>query len=108
MLDVQQPKIEPVPLKADRYGTVRVGKTRVTLESVVTAFELGATAEQIAHKFPTLELADVYAVIVFYLRNKAEVKDHLAREAKEADDNQAKIEAKSSSSGIRERLLARL
>jgi len=36
---------EPIPLEADAYGVVRVGKTRVTLDTVVAAFVEGATAE---------------------------------------------------------------
>ncbi len=48
---------------------MRVAGTRVTLETVVAAFCHGATAEQIAHDYP-LELADIYAVITFYLRQR--------------------------------------
>lgn len=107
MLDKRQQKSELIPLRVDKYGTVRVGGTRVTLESIVTAFELGATSEQIVHKFPSLKLDDVYAVITYYLRNRAEVKAYLAEDAKEADAVQAKIEAGFPSNGIRERLLAR-
>ena len=107
MLDIQKQKTESIPLAADKYGTVRVGGTRVTLESVVGAFELGATPEQILHKFPSLKLDDVYAVITYYLRHKDEVKAYLAGETTEADALQSKIEAGSPSTGIRERLLAR-
>ena len=35
----------PVPLRTDADGVVRVGRTRVTLDTVVAAFEEGATAE---------------------------------------------------------------
>src|SRR5215204_2572614 len=38
---------DPVPLRADEDGAVRVGGTRVTLDSVVTAFREGETAEGI-------------------------------------------------------------
>ena len=60
-------KTAPVPLSADATGTVRVGGTRVTLDTVVGAFSRGATAEQIVQQYPTLDLADVYAVISRHL-----------------------------------------
>jgi uncharacterized protein (DUF433 family) len=60
--------IEPVPLATDAGSVVRVGGTRVTLDTVVTAFEEGATAEEIVHQYPSLKLADIYAVIGYYLR----------------------------------------
>jgi hypothetical protein len=40
--------IERVPLHTDADGVVRVAGTRVTLDTVVGAFEAGATAEEIA------------------------------------------------------------
>ncbi len=54
---------EPIPLETDADGVVRVGGTRVTLDTVVAAFNEGATAEEIVSQYPTLHLADVYAVI---------------------------------------------
>lgn len=36
---------EPIPLETDADGVVRVGETRVTLDTVVAAFKEGATAE---------------------------------------------------------------
>jgi Protein of unknown function (DUF433) len=37
-----------VPLFADPHGTLRIEGARVTLDSIVTAFRAGATAEEIA------------------------------------------------------------
>ena len=39
---------EPVPLKLDSDGTIRVGGTRVPVDTVILAFHDGATAEEIA------------------------------------------------------------
>jgi len=44
--------VEPIPLKVDSDGVVRVGGTRVTLDTIVTAFNNGATAEEIVHQYP--------------------------------------------------------
>ena len=64
---------DPVPLKLDSDGVVRVGGTRVTLETLVTAYQLGATPEEIAQQYPAVSLPDIHAVISFYLRRKATV-----------------------------------
>ena len=47
-------------LRTDLHGASRVRGTRVTLDTIVTAFHAGAAAEEIAQKFPTVALADVY------------------------------------------------
>jgi len=47
---------EPPPLFTDADGVIRVGNTRVTLDTVVSAFEEGATAEEIVYQYPTLNL----------------------------------------------------
>jgi len=38
---------ETPPLRQDAHGVIRVGQTRVTLESVISLFEQGAGAEEI-------------------------------------------------------------
>ena len=98
---------DAVPLRVDETGTVRVGKTRVILELVVHAFQDGATPEQIVQDYDTLNLADVYAVIGYYLRHRDEVDAYLAERAAEAEELWKKIEERQgSSAGLRERLLA--
>src|SRR5689334_21042832 len=68
---------DPVPLYIDQDGEVRVGDTRVTLDTVVETFEHGATAEEIVLKYPSMHLADVYAVISYYLRHQEDVAAYL-------------------------------
>ena len=57
---------ESIPLEIDANGVIRVGGTRITLDTIVAAFGQGATAEEITHQYPSLHLADVYAVIAYY------------------------------------------
>ena len=54
---------EAPPLKADKDGVVRVAGTRVTLDSVVYEFKDGATAEEVAQRYPAVTLSAVYAVM---------------------------------------------
>ncbi len=95
------------PLQADQDGVIRVGGTRVTLDTVVHAFQQGHSAEEIASHYPALKLADVYAVIAYYLDNRESVNDYLQQQATEAEEVWREIEAASDYQLFRERLLAR-
>jgi len=98
---------EPIPLEVDADGVVRVGKTRVTLDTVVAAFLEGATAEEIVQQYPSLDLADIYAVIGYYLRRRSDVEAYLRQRQRQADAVRKQNEARFDPSGVRERLLAR-
>jgi len=74
-------------------GTIRIANSRVSLDSVVYHFDLGASAEQIVQKFPSLDLADVYGAISYYLNNKPEVEEYLRKQEIEADLLQQEIES---------------
>jgi uncharacterized protein (DUF433 family) len=97
----------PVPLRLDSSGTYRVGPTRVTLHTVVGSFNEGHSAEQIVLQYPTLSLADVYAVISYYLQHKVEVDAHLAECDREADIDQRRSQANANLPELRAKLLAR-
>lgn len=97
----------PVPLKTDTDGVVRVGNTRVTLDTVIVAFKEGAAAEEIVSQYPALQLADVYAVIGYYLQHQPEVEAYLGRRHHQAEEIRQQNEARFNQQGIRERLLAR-
>jgi uncharacterized protein (DUF433 family) len=101
------PAITEVPLATDPQGVIRVGGTRVTLESVVGAFRTGATPEEIAQQFPALALADVYQVIAYFLHHPVEVEAYLSTRQQDAASLRREIEARFDPRGLRERLLAR-
>lgn len=86
---------------------MRVGGTRVTLDSVVTAFREGETAEGIKQLYPTLNLDDVYLVIGWYLRHRNQVDAYLARREGEVARLREEIEVYFDPAGVRDRLLAR-
>jgi uncharacterized protein (DUF433 family) len=98
---------EPLPLRTDEGGVIRVGKTRATLDSVVYAFKEGSMAEDIVRQFPTLALADVYTVIAYYLHHKADVDAYLEEQERQAEEIRRQDEARYGHHGLRERLLAR-
>jgi uncharacterized protein (DUF433 family) len=99
--------LERVPIHTNADGVVRVAGTRVTLDTIVDAFETGATAEEIAQQYPTVPLVDVYSVITYYLRHKPEVETYLRKREDEAGRVRKEVERRFPSEGLRERLLAR-
>ncbi|MBI4556796.1 MAG: DUF433 domain-containing protein [Candidatus Hydrogenedentes bacterium] len=98
---------ETIPLTTDSDGVVRVGRTRVTLDTVIAAFSEGATAEEIVQQYPSLDLADVYHVIACYLRRTPEVEAYLRRRQEQAEVIRKENETRFDPRGIRERLLDR-
>ena len=97
----------PPPLTIDADGVVRVANTRVTLDTVVAAFHEGATAEEITQQYPSLTLADVYAVISYYLQRRAEVDAYLQQRREQAARIRRDTESRFDPAGVRARLLAR-
>jgi uncharacterized protein (DUF433 family) len=102
------PQVEAPPITDDGTGGLRVGGSRVLLEMVIGAFEDGATAETIVQLYPSVTLADVYAVIAYYLRHKSEIEAYLTKREKRGEEVRKKIEAgQKDLTEIRARLRAR-
>jgi len=104
---IKTPLFEPVPLVMTPEGVLRVGKTRVTLDTVIYTYREGATPEEIVRRYDTLELVDVYAVIAYYLNHKEEVDEYLRKGEEQSQKLREEHEAKYNLIGLRERLLAR-
>lgn len=98
---------QQVPLAADKDGIIRVAGTRVTLDTVVEAFNDGATAEEIVQQYPSLCLADVYSVLGYLLRHQAEVAAYLDQRAVQRQTVRRQNERRFDPEGLRARLLAR-
>ena len=98
---------DPTPLKMDATGTVRVGGARVTLDTIIGAFKLGFSADEIAEQYPAVSLRDIHSTIGYYLRRKNEVDEYLAERAEMAAKLKTEIEGEFPTNGIRKRLLER-
>src|SRR5713101_7353773 len=99
---------QPVPLRRDDTGAIRIGDSRVLLELVIEAYLDGATPETIVQWFESLQLADVYAVISYYLNHSEEVKKYLQQREEVTAEVRRKIEAQQPQRPhFREGLLAR-
>lgn len=97
---------QPVPLTTHADGVVRVSGTLIPLETVVRAFHQGATPEEIAQDFPALDLADIYAVLAYYLANRDMVDAYVAERAAVSTAAREAHETAFDPVGIRARLLA--
>jgi len=98
---------KPVPLTRDEQGVLRVGSTRVPLDTVIFAYKQGSTPEEIVADYSTLDLTDVYAVITYYLQNRTEVETYLRERETQRDEVRREMDARFPQAGLRERLLAR-
>lgn len=82
-----------VPLRADDRGKIRVGSSHVLLELLIHAYQQGETAEGIVDSYPSLKLADVYAVLAYYLINKSDVDAYVYKADQSAEHIQREVEA---------------
>jgi len=82
---IATPTIVDVPLRTDQEGVIRIGHTRVTLLTLVMAHQRGDTPEEIHEGFPTVSLADIYAVIAYYLAHRDEVDEYIHRVQEDAE-----------------------
>ena len=103
----QPPLAEPIPLHQHEDGTIRVANTRVSIDILVGAFRAGATAEEIAQDYPSLNLGDIYAVIAYYLHHEADVESYLDQRRDLAAAIRQKNEARWPGHDLRRLLLAR-
>src|SRR5438445_9749558 len=92
LLNVLPLHADALPLRVDEGGAVRVGNSRVSLDLVVEQYEKGMAPEDMGRAYDTLALADVHAVIAYYLRHRDEVRAYVKRRVAEAEALRAKIE----------------
>jgi len=97
----------PPPLQFDAHGVCRIAGTRVTLLTLIDAFQEGATPEEIYQEYPSVPLAHAYAVIAFYLGHRDEIDAYLETVREQEAQVIEQIKSRSPLAEIRRRLLAR-
>jgi uncharacterized protein (DUF433 family) len=101
------PESEPPPLGMDEDGVIRIGETRISLDTVIFAYNEGATPEEIVQDYPTLQLSDVYRVISYYLQHISEIDAYLEERKVQREKIRQITEERFDSQLFRNRLLAR-
>ena len=111
--EIPVPYTAAVPLRVEpKTGRVRVGDTRIPIDTVLYHHKRGVSPRTIVREFPTLALPDVFAVIAYYYQHQEEVDAYLqawkAREDKvwevaaaEDDGFMERIHARAKAMGLR-------
>ena len=102
--------LEPLtlPLLEDEHGVLRMAESRVTVDVILYDFLAGTTAEEIALSYPTLALADIYAVLSYYLSHREALDDYLRVQEERSEEKRREVLQRSPQADLRERLRARL
>lgn len=100
------PKTQAIPLTTTENGVIRVVGTRIGLDIIVDEYNSGMSPEEIVYNYPSLSLANVYAVITYYLENKGDVDNYISRLNREAEYKRQSVEKEFRHDAIRQRLIA--
>jgi uncharacterized protein (DUF433 family) len=66
-----------------RDGGYYLAGTRISLDSIVCAFNEGQSPEAIQKDFPLLKLSQIYGAVAFYLDHQAEIDNYLKETERE-------------------------
>jgi len=99
---------ETVPLTQWDNGSIRVGGTRVTLDTVIARFQVGDTPEDIQDSFPSLTVQQINASIDWYVNNRAEADEYLEHQKAEAERILQRLESDPEYQAHRQLLLRRI
>ncbi|MBX3244165.1 MAG: DUF433 domain-containing protein [Acidobacteria bacterium] len=97
----------PNAIRKVKGGVLRVGDSRVSLDSVIYMFNEGADAVEIQNSYDSLTLAQVHAAIAYYLDNKATIDKYLTEQIKQQKKIRAEIENMFPPDEMRDKILAR-
>jgi uncharacterized protein (DUF433 family) len=67
-------------VRVDEHGGMRIGHSRVMLDSIVAGFQQGHSPGTLQQQYPTLSLEEVYGAIAYYLAHTDEVHTYLKRQ----------------------------
>jgi uncharacterized protein (DUF433 family) len=97
----------PPPLRWDEAGGIRVGSSRVTLDSLLASYHNGSTPEEIAIQYSVLQLEEIYTTIAYYLNHRQEIDSYLEQRSQQAQQQRQQLVQKHNLIDLRQRLLAR-
>ncbi len=92
------------PFRWDEAGGIRIGQSRVTLDSLLATYHNGSTPEEIAVQYPVLCLGEIYAAIAYYLTHRQEIDNYLEQRRKKAQQQQNQFVQQYNLANLRQRL----
>jgi uncharacterized protein (DUF433 family) len=97
-------EVVSIPLETNKQGVIRVKGTRVSLDSILHAYNEGATAEEIVLRYPTCAIEEVYTILSWALNNSDFVTEYLAIQTARRGQLEKVIRQEFPSSGLKERV----
>lgn len=95
------------PFRWDEVGGIRVGASRVTLDSLLASYHNGSTPQEIAIQVSVLRLEDIFTSIAYYLNHRQEIDSYLEQRKQQAQQLRQQLSQKHNLVDMRQRLLAR-
>lgn len=84
-------KADPLPLVRDTTGVIRVGGTRVSLDSLLASYLAGASIDDLRAGFPELSLYEIHTSIAYYHKHLDEVRRSLDSRRQQAEAAETRI-----------------
>lgn len=100
-------KVSAPPFRWDEAGGIRIGQSRVTLDSLLAAYHSGSTPEEIAVQYSVLHLKDIYSAIAYYLSHRQEIDSYLEQRHRKSQQQRSEFVQQYSLADLRQRLLDR-
>jgi uncharacterized protein (DUF433 family) len=88
-------------------GGIRIGSSRVTLDSLLATYHNGSTPEEIAIQYSVLRLEDIYTSIAYYLNHRQEIDSYLEQRNQKSQQLRQQLTQKHNLVDLRQRLLSR-
>jgi len=95
------------PFHWDEAGGIRIGSSRVTLDSLLASYHNGSTPEEIAIQYSVLHLEDIYSAIAYYLNHRKEIDNYLEQRSQQTQKLRQQLTQKHDLANLRQRLIAR-
>ena len=97
-------KVAAPPFRWDEAGGIRIGHSRVTLDSLLAAYHHGSTPEEMAVQYSVLHLEEIYAAIAYYLSHRQEIDNYLEQRRQKAQQQHSQFVQQYNLANLRQRL----
>jgi uncharacterized protein (DUF433 family) len=97
-------KVSAPPFRWDESGGIRIGQSRVTLDSLLAAYHSGFTPEEIAFQYSVLHLEEIYSAIAYYLNHRQEIDNYIDQRRQKAQQQRSEFVQQYNLADLRQRL----
>ncbi|ELR99962.1 DUF433 domain-containing protein [Gloeocapsa sp. PCC 73106] len=92
------------PFRWDEAGGIRIGQSRVTLDSLLASYHNGSTPEEIAVQYPPLRLEEIYTSVAYYLTHRQEIDSYLENRCQKAQQQRNQFVQQHNLANLRQHL----